>query len=80
MGDEPNTRDELNKIHEAIATLSDGKWDRRDALAVATILGSLAGLITAAVMTLQGLGMLSTSDAAEPAPYADTDGDTDTDR
>lgn len=50
--------DDIDKLKGAIATLTDGKLDKRDAQAVVTLLGALAGLASAAVLALQGFGIL----------------------
>ncbi len=51
-------RDDIADLRESLAVLTDGKLDRRDLRAVVTLLGALAGLGSAAVLALQGLGVL----------------------
>ena len=53
-----DTQKQLDSLREAVKTLSDGKWDKRDVTAVVSLLGALAGLASAAVLALQGLGVL----------------------
>lgn len=49
----------LALLREAVRDLSDGRWDpRRDPIALATVLGSLSGLISGAVLILRALGVL----------------------
>ena len=50
--------DDIDKLKSAVAILTDGKLDKRDAQAVVTLLGALAGLASAAVLALQGFGIL----------------------
>lgn len=50
--------DDLASLRQAVATLTDGKLDKRDIRATVTLLGSLAGLASAAYLALQGMGVL----------------------
>ena len=49
---------ELDDLRAAVKILSDGKWEKRDVSAVITILGSLAGLASAAFLLAQQMGLL----------------------
>lgn len=53
-----DTKTDIEKLQGAIEVLTDGKLDKRDAQAVVTLLGALAGLASAAYLALQGLGIL----------------------
>ncbi len=59
LGREVETiKSEGAELRSAIATLSDGKWNKRDLTAVVTIFGALSGLVSGAALILQGLGVL----------------------
>ena len=51
-------QEEIEDLKDAIATLSDGKLDRRDIMAVVSLLGALAGIASALVLAAQGAGIL----------------------
>jgi hypothetical protein len=51
-------KDEIDALKGAVAELADGQWNKRDISAVITILGSLAGLASAAFLSLQAAGIL----------------------
>ncbi len=53
-----DTKTDIEKLQGAIEVLTDGKLDKRDAQAVVTLLGALAGLASAAYLALQGLKIL----------------------
>ena len=65
MPDEPKPA-----TRSAIRTLLDGTWDRRDLIALATL------LLAAAIAWAEYGGAIAPDDA-EPEPAADTDTDTD---
>ena len=46
------------QIEDSIRTLGDGKLDKRDPVALVTLLGALAGLGLALVTALQAAGVL----------------------
>lgn len=49
---------DVENLKSAVAVLTDGKVDKRDAQAVVTLLGALAGLASGAYLLLQGFGIL----------------------
>lgn len=67
MAPTDDIRTELDNMKGAIATLSDGKWDKNDVAAIATMLSSAAGLILAIVALLMQIGIIG-AHVSVPAP------------
>lgn len=69
MAPTDDIRQELDEMKDAIGVLTDGKWDKRDVAAIATMLSSAAGLLLAVLAILMQIGVIGGSDApSEPDP------------
>lgn len=78
MAPTDDIRQEIETMKGAIEVLTDGKWDKSDVAAIATMLSAGGGLLLGLLALLMQLGIIhagvAPAPAAEPAPVVEAAG------